>query len=108
MKKNPNDRFYHIRDAIIAVLSFEPVDLSDIKTYSAVVYQLQIIGEATKHAAKTIKARHPEIPWKKIASFRNYAVHEYFMLDIKAIQKALKMLPGMLKHIEAIIKEIES
>jgi uncharacterized protein with HEPN domain len=108
MKKNPNERFYHLREAIRNILSFEPIDLNEIKSYSAVVYQLQIIGEACKHATPAIKDRHPEVPWKKIASFRDYAVHEYFLLDIQAIRAAVDSLPQLLRSIESIIAEIES
>jgi uncharacterized protein with HEPN domain len=108
MKKNPDERFYHIREAIDNIISFEPIDLANIKEYSAVVYQLQIIGEAIKHATPAIKNKYQEIPWAKISTFRNYAVHEYFMLDTEAIREALRQLPGILKSINKIIDELES
>jgi len=107
MRKDPNDRFFHIYEAAKTIISFEPIDLHDKKTYGAVVYNLQIIGEAAKHAAKSVKTRHPEIPWAKMASFRNYAVHEYFMLDVAAIKRAIKIMPLLKKQLEKIFEELK-
>lgn len=37
----------------------------------ATLYNLVIIGEATKHLGEDPKARHPEIPWRRIAGLRD-------------------------------------
>jgi len=55
--------------------------LKDEKTYDAVVRNLTIIGEAVKNVPQEIRALHPSIEWRKIAGFRDIAVHDYFGID---------------------------
>jgi uncharacterized protein with HEPN domain len=45
--------------------------LSDKKTKSAVVWQIQIIGEATKNIPGSIRGKYKEIPWKYMARMRD-------------------------------------
>jgi uncharacterized protein with HEPN domain len=52
---------------------------------SAILYQISIIGEATKRLSPTFRDAHPEIPWREIAGMRNVIVHEYDQLDLDVI-----------------------
>ena len=38
---------------------------------------LEIISEASRHLSDELKARHPEIPWSKVAGIGNVLRHEY-------------------------------
>jgi uncharacterized protein with HEPN domain len=38
---------------------------------------VEIISEASRHPADDLKARYPEIPWKKIAGVGNVLRHDY-------------------------------
>ena len=38
---------------------------------------VEIISEASRHLSDELKARHPEIPWKKVAGIGNVLRHEY-------------------------------
>jgi uncharacterized protein with HEPN domain len=53
----------------------------DRRTFLAVVRSLEIIGEAGRQMPRSFKEKHPEIPWREIASLRNVIAHEYFGLD---------------------------
>lgn len=99
-------RLHHIVWAIDSIHGFGEINLHDIKTFAAVVYFLQIIGEASKKIKPEIKNLAPEVPWKNIMAFRDYAAHEYFALDIEAIQEALNSLPAIKQDIERIIQII--
>ena len=48
---------------------------------SGILQKLIVIGEAVARVSKDLKGRHPAIPWRDIAGFRNIAVHEYFAVD---------------------------
>lgn len=37
--------------------------VKDIKTQSAVLHQLMVMGEAVKRLSQDFRTRHPEIPW---------------------------------------------
>ena len=51
--------------------------LKDQKTQSAVIMQLVVIGELAKKLPEEIKSQI-DLPWKLMAGFRDFAVHEYF------------------------------
>jgi uncharacterized protein with HEPN domain len=38
---------------------------------------IEIISEASRHLSEELKARHPEIPWSKVAGIGNVLRHEY-------------------------------
>jgi uncharacterized protein with HEPN domain len=38
---------------------------------------IEIISEASRHLNEDLKARHPEIPWPKVAGMGNILRHEY-------------------------------
>jgi uncharacterized protein with HEPN domain len=43
----------------------------------AVAYRLSMIGEHCKRLPETIRARHPEVPWRAMVGLRNIVVHGY-------------------------------
>ena len=47
----------------------------------ASVRNLQIMAESTQRLSDEIKASEVNIPWGKIAGFRNNLVHSYFDID---------------------------
>jgi uncharacterized protein with HEPN domain len=48
---------------------------------SAVLQKLTVIGEAAARLSADFCERHPEVPWRDIADFRNIAVHAYFAIE---------------------------
>ena len=38
---------------------------------------VEIISEASRHLPQELKARHPEIPWQKVAGVGNVLRHDY-------------------------------
>jgi uncharacterized protein with HEPN domain len=38
---------------------------------------VEIISEASRHLSDALKARHPEIPWRKVAGIGNVLRHDY-------------------------------
>ena len=53
----------------------------DVKTFDAVVRNLEIIGEASKNIPEEVRQQHPEIDWRKMAGLRDIVAHEYFGID---------------------------
>ena len=76
--------------------------VGDRMTMKAVTHCLDSIGEASKHIPETVKRRHPQIEWKKISGFRDFATHHYWELDYGIIWDIAKNhLPKLL----AVVKE---
>ena len=85
---NERDRLYlvHATSAIDAARSFT-VDgrdafMADLKTQSAVIRQIEIVGEAVKRLSEEAKAAEPEVPWRLIAGTRDRLIHGYFQVDL--------------------------
>lgn len=73
--------------------------LTDGKTQSAVIMQLQVIGELAKKVPNDIK-QSINIPWKLIVGMRDMVSHDYFNLDIKAVwDTVVKSVPDARREI---------
>lgn len=55
--------------------------LGDVRTYDAVVRNLEIIGEAAKHISSELREQISDIEWRKIAGLRDMLAHDYFGID---------------------------
>lgn len=61
------------------------VDFSnDNKTQSAIILQLQVVGELAKKTPDEIKLSI-DIPWKQMAGFRDIVAHDYFGIDLMTV-----------------------
>ena len=64
--------------------------LKDEKTQSAVLMQLQQIGEMAKRVSEKTKTE-VDVPWKKIAGFRDVVAHDYIDIDLENAWKILSL-----------------
>ena len=81
--------------------------LSDMKTQDAVVWNLEIIGEATNNLSNELRQRHSEVPWKQLARLRDRLIHHYSGVNYDIVwDMATEELPKVVQQIEAILKVI--
>ena len=59
--------------------------LDDVKTQSAVLHQLLVLGEAVKRLSPAFRGRYPSIPWALIAGMRDNLIHEYDTVDLDEV-----------------------
>lgn len=77
----------------------------DNKTIDAVVRNLEVIGEASKHISIELKNKYPALPWEEMYYLRNRITHEYFGIDLAIIWNIIKNhLPTNLLQIIEICK----
>ena len=70
---------------------------------NAIIRSLEIIGEAVKNIPDSFRDKHPEIPWRKIAGFRDILSHAYFGVSMDRVWNIIeKDLPDLKKEIEKI------
>jgi uncharacterized protein with HEPN domain len=70
----------------------------------AIIRQLTILGEAAKQVSPKFRAAHPEIPWRKIAGFRDVAVHGYFRVDPERVWRTVQGdLPRLVVLLERLV-----
>lgn len=76
----------------------------DEKTHAAVLYQLTILGEATKRVSEPFKQQHPEVPWREMSGTRDRVVHEY---DRVSLDKVWEVLQDDLPALVAALQPLE-
>jgi uncharacterized protein with HEPN domain len=71
--------------------TFEELAAND-EAYDALTYRLAMIGETSKKLPDELKGRHPRLPWREMATFRNFASHDYFGVDAGLVWQAAMSL----------------
>jgi len=79
---------------------------NDKKTRSAVVWKLEVIGEATKNIPASIRNKYKELPWKDMAKMRDKISHSYFGIDYQIVWEVVKKkIPVIKPVIKKILEE---
>jgi uncharacterized protein with HEPN domain len=74
----------------------------------AVVRNLEVIGEASKRLSKATRDLAPEVPWSRLAGFRDVAIHGYDRVDIGRVWSILQNdLPALKSSVRKLLVEIE-
>ena len=82
--------------------------IADKKTISAVLRELEIAGEATKHLPASIRRKYPEIPWSDMAGMRDKLIHFYFGVDMEIVWQTVKVrIPQLEPLIEDVLGDLE-
>ncbi len=77
--------------------------LDDLKTRSAVLYQLLVIGEGVKRLSSDLKKQYPRIPWRNISGMRDHLIHAYDLVDWDEVWvTSQRDVPALLDELYAI------
>jgi uncharacterized protein with HEPN domain len=73
----------------------------------AVVRNFETIGEASKRVCGDLRNSHPEIPWRKVAGFRDVLIHDYLGVDVNEVWNITEHeLPELKAQVESILSEL--
>lgn len=96
------DRIYleHIRDAIEKIFRFSrdgrEAFFQDDRTQDAIIRNFEIIGEAVKHLSDDVRQAHPDVPWRRVAGFRDILIHDYMGVKLDLVWVVIeKELPAL-------------
>lgn len=102
----------HILDSIGAIEQFSKNTTKDklnsnrLKR-SAIVREIEIIGEAVKNISQNLKHEHKEVEWKEIVGTRDKMIHHYFGVDVNIVWDIVKNgLPKLKKQIQQILESL--
>ena len=77
----------------------------DRKTYSAVIREFEIIGEAVGKLPESYKKKRSDVQWQDIKDFRNLLIHEYFGIDLEIVWKVIEDdLLGLLDAVKELVR----
>jgi uncharacterized protein with HEPN domain len=106
--RDDKQRLLDILEAIERIERYSAIDRTEfdaselIQTW--VVHNLQVIGEAAAQVSEEFRERHPDVPWRAIASMRNVIVHAYFRVDPDEVWSAMREdLPALRTRIRGIL-----
>ncbi|HEY0776590.1 MAG TPA: HepT-like ribonuclease domain-containing protein [Gemmatirosa sp.] len=83
---------------------------ADPAVADAVLYQLVILGEATKAALQadpSLATRFPAVPWSSMARVRDRAAHHYYKLDRDVLWETSRTaVPAAAVAVEAALQAV--
>ena len=108
-----DDKLYliHISECIERIEQYLPdrskqTFLSSSLLQDAILRNLQTMAESTQHLSDSLKAKHPEINWRKITGFRNLLVHDYLGVDAERVWKIIEIeLPTLKQTITTMLRD---
>jgi uncharacterized protein with HEPN domain len=110
-----DERLYLIQMLERADRIFEYTDggrdqfLRDRKTQDAVLRSFEVMGEAAKRVPESIRTQAPEIPWKRLAGFRDVLIHQYEGVDLKEVWKRVSEdLPPLVRSLEILLRKLDT
>ena len=82
---------------------------NDLKTQSAILHQLLVLGEAVKRLSEGFRSQHPEIPWRAYAGLRDVLIHQYDEVDLNLVWKAADSdIPDLLQKLAPLLPAQEN
>lgn len=77
---------------------------SDVLRQSAILYQISIMGEATKRLSREFREQHPEVPWDDVAGMRDIIAHQYDRVDLDIVWQVIQRnIPELLDMITPLL-----
>lgn len=95
MKNNDLTYVRHALDSVEKIeiflgdVDYEEFSANDMMV-SAVVRELEVIGEAVNNLSQEFKSGRKDIPFRDISDMRNFLIHEYFGVNIKVVWDTCK------------------
>ena len=107
--REPRLLLLDIRDAMDDVLNFvaggRDEFMASRNTQAAVIRCFEVIGEASKGLPEALKAKASNIPWKRLAGFRDVLAHAYHRVDVELVWQVIEN--DLLDLREQVVKLIE-
>lgn len=83
--------------------------IADEAVFDAVLFNLQVIGEAVKNLPDIARASLPDVDWSGPARLRDFIAHHYFSVDAGIVwDAASNHVPGILQAARTLLERFDS
>ena len=77
---------------------------TDLKTQSAILHQILVIGEGVKRLSTEFRRKNPTLPWSDIAGMRDQLIHAYDLVDLEEVWMVVNNdIPDLLVKLEPLL-----
>ncbi len=74
----------------------------------ALVYLIQVVGEAASKVSQETRDAHASIPWRSIVGVRHVVVHDYLRVDNDVVwDTAANGMPDLITELESFVPPFE-
>ncbi len=71
---------------------------------SAILYQVIVVGEATKRLSNDFRNRYSDIPWRDIAGMRDILAHQYDRVNLDTLWDVIQNdIPELIELITPLL-----
>ena len=89
-----------------AGITFEDF-VKDQKTIDAVVWNVTVMGEASKRISRPLRQRYKDLPWADMAKMRDKISHAYFGINHEIVWNVIKeRLPKIKPAFQIMLQDL--
>lgn len=71
---------------------------------SATIRKFEVIGEAIKNLSDELKSLYPDVPWRKLAGFRDVLIHKSMLIDTAIVWDSVERdVPKLLEQFSSVL-----